>query len=95
MRFELEKGNVDNLANLLNDHWELSKRLDSGCTNTCIDQIIMSVEHLICGKFIAGAGGGGFIQVILKKGCTKEDLRASLKAVFGNSGVDVWDSEFV
>lgn len=95
MRFELEKGNIDNFAELLNSHWELSKRLDSGCTNTCIDQIIMSVDPLICGKFIAGAGGGGFIQVILKKGCTKDDLRSSLKAVFGNSGVDVWDTEFI
>ncbi len=95
MRYELEKGNIDNFADLLNCHWELSKKLDSGCTNTCIDQIFMSVEHLICGKLIAGAGGGGFIQVILKKGCTHDDLRAALKEVFGDSGVEVWDSEFL
>ena len=95
MRFELEKGNIDNFAQLLNDHWELSKRLDSGCTNTCINQIFMSVENLICGKLIAGAGGGGFIQVILKKGSTKDDLRAALSDVFGDSGVEVWDSEFI
>lgn len=95
MRFELEKGNIDNFASLLNIHWELSKRLDNGCTNTCIDQIFLSVEHLICGKLIAGAGGGGFIQVVLKKGCTKADLRTALKDVFGDSGVDVWDTEFI
>ena len=29
MRFELEKGDVDAFARLLNEHWELSKRLDS------------------------------------------------------------------
>lgn len=34
MRFELEKGNVDGFARLLSEHWELSKRLDAGCTNT-------------------------------------------------------------
>ena len=27
MRFELEKGDVDAFARLLNEHWELSKRL--------------------------------------------------------------------
>lgn len=27
MRFELEKGNVDGFAQLLNQHWELSRRL--------------------------------------------------------------------
>lgn len=39
MRFELEKGNIDGFAELLNQHWELSKKLDAGCTNTCIDMI--------------------------------------------------------
>ena len=50
MRFELERGNIDNFAKLLNEHWELSKKLDVGCTNTCIDQIFLSVEDLIDGK---------------------------------------------
>ena len=40
MRFELEKGNVDGFAHLLTEHWELSKKLDAGCTNTCIDLIL-------------------------------------------------------
>jgi len=95
MRHELQKGNVDSFAQLLNTHWELSKKLDGGCTNTCIDQIFMSINHLICGKLIAGAGGGGFIQVILKKGKTHEDLKNALKDVFGDSGIDVWETEFL
>lgn len=95
MKFELEKGNIDGFAQLLNDHWELSKMLDSGCTNTCIDQIFMSIEDMIDGKFIAGAGGGGFLQVILKQNCTRQDLQKRLYNVFQDSGVEVWDSEFV
>ena len=95
MRFELEQGRIDRFAELLNRHWEVSKMLDAGSTNTCIDQIFASCEDLIDGKFIAGAGGGGFLQVILKKGVTKEELRARLHHVFQDSGVDVWDTEFV
>ena len=95
MKFELEKGNIDNFASLLNEHWELSKSLDNGCTNTCIEQIFLSIEDLICGRFIAGAGGGGFLQVILKKGVTKKDLQKRLKAIFQDSGVDVWSTEFI
>lgn len=91
MRLELEKGNIDRFARLLSDHWELSKRLDAGCTNTCIDQIFLSIEDLICGKMICGAGGGGFLQVILKKGVTKQQLRERLSEVFQDSGVDVWN----
>ena len=95
MRFELEQGNIDAFAKLLNEHWEVSKLLDQGSTNTCIDQIFESCEDMIDGRFISGAGGGGFLQVILKRGVTKEALRERLKQVFEDSGVDVWETEFV
>lgn len=95
MKFELEKGNIDAFARLLNEHWEYSKRLDEGCTNTCIDQIFLSCEDMLEGKMICGAGGGGFLQVILKKGVTKEQLRQRIKTVFQDSGVDVWECEIV
>jgi len=95
MKFELERGDIDALAELFNEHWELSKQLDGGSTNTCIDQIFMVCEDLICGKFIAGAGGGGFLQVILKKGVTKEMLSERINDVFQESGVEVWNSEFI
>lgn len=95
MRFELEKGNVDGFAQLLNQHWELSRRLDGGCTNTCIDMIFSSVEDLIDGKMICGAGGGGFLQVILKKGVTAEQVQKRLREVFQDSGVEVWRCSLV
>ncbi len=95
MQFELEQGNIDAFADLLNQHWELSIQLDKGSTNTCIQQIFMACEDLIDGKFISGAGGGGFLQVILKKGVTRADLRERLYAIFQDSGVDVWECELL
>ncbi len=95
MKFELEKGNIDAFAKLLDNHWELSKRLDGGCTNTCIEQIFLSVEDMLDAKMICGAGGGGFLQVILKKGYTKDDLRERIHSVFQESGVAVWDCELI
>lgn len=95
MQFELERGNVDRFAKLLNEHWELSKKLDSGSTNTCIDQIFLACEDLVDGQFISGAGGGGFLQVILKKGVTRQQLHERLYSIFQDSGVDVWDTEFI
>lgn len=55
----------------------------------------MACQDLICGQFISGAGGGGFLQVILKKGVTKETLRARIRELFQDSGVDVWDCEIL
>lgn len=94
MKFELERGNVDRFAQLLNRHWDLSRQLDAGSTNTCIEQIFLACEDMIDGRFIAGAGGGGFLQVLLKKGVTKAMLRERLHEIFQESGVEVWESEF-
>ena len=95
MRFSLERGDVDEFAKLLNDHWGFSKMIDEGSTNTLIDQIIMTVDDLADAKMIVGAGGGGFLQVILKKGVTKNDVHNRLKEVFQDFDVDVWQSDFV
>ena len=90
-----KRGSVDGFAELLNEHWELSKQLDAGSTNTCIDQMLIACQDLICGQFIAGAGGGGFLQVILKKGVTRNQLKERMHEIFQDSGVDVWECELL
>ena len=91
MRFELERGHVDDFARLLSDHWNLSKMIDSGSSNTLIEQIFDSVDDLLEGKMVCGAGGGGFLQVVLKKGVSKEELQERLRAVFQDTDIAVWD----
>lgn len=95
MRFELERGNVDGFAKLLDYHWELSKKVDAGSSNTLIDQIFSSIDEMIDGKLVCGAGGGGFLQVVLKKGITKDAVQKRLKAVFQDSLVAVWDCKLL
>lgn len=95
MAFELERGRIDDFAKLLNRYWELSKMIDAGSTNTCIDQIFLAVDDLIDGRMICGAGGGGFLQVILKPNVTKEQLRERLHDTFQDCGVDVWDCTLI
>ena len=60
-----------------------------------IDQIFKSIDHLIDGRLVCGAGGGGFLQVVLKRGVQKEEVQERLKAVFQDSLVGVWDCELV
>jgi fucokinase len=95
MRFELERGHVDDFAKLLSQHWELSKQVDAGSTNTLIDQIFDSIDDLVDGRMICGAGGGGFLQCIAKKHVTGEMIHKRLKEVFQDSDIDVWDCELV
>ena len=92
MRFELERGNIDAFADLLSQHWDLSKMIDGGSTNTLIDQIFDSVDDLLNGKMVCGAGGGGFLQVILKKGVSREQLQNRLKEIFADTDINVWEA---
>ena len=95
MKDTLLQGDIDAFAKLMNEHWSLSKQIDSGITNILIDQIFLSVDDLIDAKLVCGAGGGGFLQVILKENVTKEQVRTRLKSVFGDSGIDVWDCTII
>jgi fucokinase len=91
MRFELERGHVDDFAALLTRHWELSKMIDKGTSNTLIEQIFDSIDDLIDGKMVCGAGGGGFLQVILKKDKTKKQLQSRLSEIFADTDIRAWE----
>lgn len=95
MRFELKRGHVDDFAMLLSEHWKLSKIIDAGSTNTLIDQIFDSVDDLLDGKMVCGAGGGGFLQVVMKTGVTRADLQKRLRSVFQDTDIAVWDCTLV
>lgn len=90
MAFQLERGRLDAFGDLMNRHWVLSQRLDPGCANTLIHQILSSIHHLTAGQMICGAGGGGFLQVLLKEGVTKAELEACLRQIFHDNPVALW-----
>ena len=94
-RFELERGNIDAFAELKTQHWELSKMLDRGSTNTLLDQIFDAADDLLIGKMVCGAGGGGFLQVVLRKGVSKNALQKRLKEVFADTDINVWECKIV
>lgn len=93
MRYELERGNITAFGKLLTEQFELVKRIDRGATNTCIDYIFDVCEDLLDGRAVCGAGGGGFLQAVLKKGVSKEELEERIHSEFMDSGVVVWDCE--
>lgn len=95
MKTALCEGNVDRFASLLNEHLALSSVINPETVNTLIEYIFLTIDDMVDGKFICGAGGGGFLQVILKKGVSKDEVRQRLKSVFQDFPVDVWDCELL
>ncbi|MDR1570377.1 MAG: bifunctional fucokinase/L-fucose-1-P-guanylyltransferase [Oscillospiraceae bacterium] len=90
MAYELERGELIKFGRLLSLHWELSKALDPGSTNRCIDLIARLCDDLIDGIMISGAGGGGFLIMLRKEGVSEARLEARLAESFQDSGVAVW-----
>lgn len=95
MKFELERGNITRFAQYITEQFELVKTIDKGASNTYIEYIFAACKDLIDGKAICGAGGGGFLQVVLKRGVSKAMLRERLESVFKDCGVQLWDCELI
>lgn len=93
MKYELEKEHMDHFCELLNTHFEVLRKLDRGSTNSYIDAIIKVCKPYADGMMICGAGGGGFLQLILKEGVCKRELVTVLEHIFGDNHVEVWDVE--
>lgn len=92
MRHYLLSDDVTGFARCMTEQLSLVKELDSGVTNTCVDYIFDVCDDLVDGKSVCGAGGGGFLQVILKPGVSRESLARRLENEFGGCGVELWDA---
>lgn len=95
MKYYLCKGDITAFAKYITGQFELVKMLDKGASNTCIEYIFDVCDDLVDGKAICGAGGGGFLQVVLKAGVTKDELKQRLEENFADCGVEIWDCEFI
>ncbi|HEY9868531.1 MAG TPA: hypothetical protein V6D08_05150 [Candidatus Obscuribacterales bacterium] len=60
-RRQLERGKIDALGELMDEHWKVKKKLSSAVSDAMIDEHYERAKHhgAIGGK-IMGAGGGGF-----------------------------------
>ena len=91
----LIKGDFDEFAKLYDSHYGLSLKIYAGSQNENIKNIFEILNDLIDSRMVCGAGGGGFIAVMLKKGVTREDLRKKLRILSPDGKFDVWDSTIV
>ena len=91
---DLETGNMDNFSQLLNEQWNCSLKIIPETTNNLINGIIKLIDEYIDGKMICGPGGGGFLQVILKKGINPDLIKDKLKKMFGDSDICIYEFDF-
>jgi D-glycero-alpha-D-manno-heptose-7-phosphate kinase len=73
----VEKGDVDHLGALVEEHWASQRTLSSAISTPRIDEIIArAAKNGGCGAKALGASGGGCVLIVAKEGRTDEVRRA-------------------
>ena len=72
---------VDRIGVTLNDYWRLKKCMAAGSEPPRITRILNAIRPLSVGLGLAGAGGGGFIIVILRSDVQLSSLTDALKSL--------------
>jgi galactokinase/mevalonate kinase-like predicted kinase len=62
-------------------YWTLKKQMATGSNPPHISKILKRLSTVSKGSELAGAGGGGFIVIILKRDCSKQDLQQSVDEI--------------
>jgi len=76
-QISLEKNNLDQIGDLLNQNWELKKQMTGGISNPLIDKWYRTaLKKGALGGKILGAGGGGFLLLYAPRKKHKEICRA-------------------
>jgi len=86
---------MDGFIANLNRQTQLTKTLDTGFADEDLEKIFRACADMTAGRMICGAGGGGFIQIILREGFSRQQLNDRLKESFPGRGIEVWECDFV
>jgi fucokinase len=78
MSYAMLEGDWEHLGQLLTRHWQLNQVLDPHTTNAPINAILDRARPYIHGAKLAGAGGGGFLMLMVKNPDAAAELKAEL-----------------
>jgi len=92
-RRALERGDLDEMGRLMTEHWEMNKRMDPGTSNPFIDRLFELCAPYASGAKLAGAGGGGFMELIARDEEAPAGLADILLRTFPGTAIGPWPSE--
>ncbi len=86
MKCALEKGAIDEFGRLMAWHWELNKTMDARSTTAHTEQLFAEMGDLIAGGKMAGAGGGGFMEIVARDAEAARTIRQRLRPLLASRG---------
>ena len=91
MQGALAAEDLDAFGELIGRHWRINKRMDAGCTNPFIDDLLADCAPYIVGAKLAGAGGGGYALVVATDAEAGRALGAVLARRFAGGETGLWE----
>ncbi|MFO7945433.1 MAG: L-fucokinase [Armatimonadota bacterium] len=80
MQKAVEQGDHGDLGRLMQRHWIANKTMDPHSTTPYIERLFDAAKPFISGGKLTGAGGGGFMIMVLKDPGMREELLNALNA---------------
>lgn len=89
MKIALETGALGKFGSLLFEQHEVNKALCPGYSTNEIESMFNDIRSISSGAMITGAGGGGYVVVLLEKGRSRMDLCNVLGAEPGSMNIEM------
>lgn len=85
----VEHGDLPALGKCMENYWAQKKRMAPGCEPAIVASMRVALESYALGITMAGAGGGGFLYILLKPEFSVDTLRDVLSGVEGAQHVTI------
>ena len=79
------------LGACIDAYWVQKKAMAPGCEPETCRKLFGVLREVSWGMSLCGAGGGGFMYVLLKEGMSRKEVRGMIEGDFPN--VEVYDVE--
>nr|XP_039262133.1 L-fucose kinase-like [Styela clava]XP_039262134.1 L-fucose kinase-like [Styela clava] len=86
------KGDIGAVGECINEYWKQKKIMAPGCEPASCTEIMKVLQPYSLGQTLAGAGGGGFLCVLLKEPQTKEFIYDLVKHIKGAEDLTVYNA---
>ena len=84
-------GDLAGLGACLDTYWQQKQRMAPGCEPASVTRMLAALRPLVYGASMAGAGGGGFLYVLMKDGT---DAVQRVRGVLSQVQVCTMNAEF-
>lgn len=87
-----ENGDLEAVGKCLSEYWQQKKVMAPGCEPEAVGRMMDALRPHTYGMSMAGAGGGGFLYLLMKEPKSVDAVRKIFASVQGTENAEVYDA---